>query len=112
MQHRMKLSEAPFKKIASGAKVIESRLYDDKRKIISLGDEIIFNENENPDNSVTTKVTGLLRYSTFKELFADHDPALFGEESREFLLDQISQFYPEDQQQQHGVIGIRLELID
>lgn len=62
MQHQMKLSTEPFNQIASGAKVIESRLYDEKRQQIALGDEIEFSENDHPENKARTKVTGLLRY--------------------------------------------------
>ena len=65
----MKLATEPYNKIASGKKVIESRLFDDKRKQITIGDKIVFSENDKPENSVTTEVKGLLRYRTFKELF-------------------------------------------
>ena len=112
MQHKMKLSSEPFGKIAGKEKVIESRLYDEKRQQISIGDEIEFSENENPEHVVNTRVKGLLRYALFKELFADHDPSLFGEKSREFLLDQIKQFYSDEDEQKYGVVGIRIEVID
>ena len=108
----MKLASEPFNKIASGVKVIESRLFDEKRQQISIGDEIEFSENENSDNKEKTVVKGLLRYQTFKELFADHEPALFGEESRDFLLSQIKSFYSAEDERKYGVIGVRLELID
>lgn len=111
-QHQMKLATEPYNKIASGKKVIESRLFDDKRKQITIGDKIVFSENDKPENSVTTEVKGLLRYQTFKELFADHEPSFFGEESRVFLLNQIKQFYSDDDEQKYGVVGIRLQLLD
>lgn len=112
MQHHMKLSSEPFKKIASGAKVIESRLYDEKRQSINIGDKIEFSENDHPENIARTQVIGLLRYQTFKELFADHEPSLFGEESCEFLLNQIKHFYSDEDEQEFGVVGIRIALID
>lgn len=112
MQHQMKLATEPYNNIASGKKLIESRLYDEKRQQISIGDQIIFSENDKPENSVTTVVKGILRYQTFRELFADHDPALFGEESRDFLLTQIKSFYSDEDEQKYGVVGVRLELID
>lgn len=111
-QHQMKLATAPYNNIASGKKLIESRLFDEKRQQINIGDQIIFSENDKPENSVTTKVMGLLRYQTFKELFADHDPSLFGEDSLDFLLNQIKQFYSDEDEQRYGVVGIRLELLD
>lgn len=108
----MKLATAPYNNIASGKKLIESRLFDEKRQIISIGDTITFSENDNPENNVTTVVKGLLRYQTFKELFEDHEPSLFGEESRDFLLNQIKQFYSDEDEQKYGVVGIRLQLPD
>jgi ASC-1-like (ASCH) protein len=111
-QHQMKLATEPYNKIASGKKVIESRLFDEKRQQISIGDQIIFSENHKPENNVTVVVKGLLRYQTFKELFADHDPFLFGEESRDFLLTQIKEFYSDEDEQKYGVVGMRLQLLD
>lgn len=108
----MKLATEPYNSIASGKKVIESRLFDEKRQKISIGDQIVFSENDKPENNVTTVVKGLLHYQTFKELFADYDPALFGEKSRDFLLTQIKQFYSDEDEQKYGVIGIRLQLLD
>ena len=112
MQYQMKLATEPFNKIASGTKLIESRLFDEKRQQLSIGDQIVFSENENPENTVTIVVKGLLRYQTFKELFADHDPSLFGEDSKDFLLAQIKSFYSDEDEQKYGVVGVRLELVD
>ena len=111
-KHQMKLATEPYNNIALGRKVIESRLFDEKRQQITIGDRIVFSENDKPENSVTTVVKGLLRCQTFQELFADHDLALFGEESRDFLLDQVKQFYSDEDEQKYGVIGIRLQLLD
>lgn len=110
-KHEMKLAAEPFQKILSGPKVIESRLYDEKRQKIALGDEIEFTKNENPQQRVITRVVGLFRYRSFKDLFFDHDPKLFGEESRELLLNQIKQFYSDEDERIFGVIGLRLEKI-
>ena len=108
----MNLSSEPFGKIARKEKVVESRLYDEKRQAIQLGDEIEFSENDNPENKVQTRVIGLLRYQTFENLFADHDPSLFGGESADFLLHEIKQFYSDEDEQKYGVVGIRIEVID
>ncbi len=111
MLHQMKLSAEPFGKIARGEKVIESRLYDDKRWKLSIGDEIEFSENEHPENKVLARVVGLLRYKSFRDLFAENEPALFGGDSREFLLRQIRQFYSEEDEKKYGVLGLRIAVI-
>jgi ASC-1-like (ASCH) protein len=111
-KHQMKVATGQYNNIASGKKVIESRLFDEKRQQISIGDVIIFSENDKPENYVTTVVKGLLHYQTFEELFADHNPSLFGEEDKDFLLKQIKQFYSDEDEQKYGVVGIRIQLLD
>ena len=110
MQHKMKLSSKSFGKIARKEKVIESRLYDEKRQLIRLGDEIEFSENDKPETKVSARVIGLLRYQSFKDLFRDHEPALFGGEDRAFLLNEIKSFYSDEDEQKYGVVGVRIEV--
>jgi len=111
-QHHMKLATEPYNNIASGKKVIESRLFDEKRQKISVGDTIVFSENDKPENSVTALVKGLLQYPTFSELFSNHESSLFGEESKDFLLKQIKQFYSDEEEQKYGVVGIEIQVVD
>ncbi len=42
MEHEMMLAPEPFKKIKSGQKTIELRLYDEKRRALTVGDQICF----------------------------------------------------------------------
>jgi ASC-1-like (ASCH) protein len=112
MQHKMKLSSEAFGKIARKEKVVESRLYDEKRQTIQLGDEIEFSENDKPENVVRVRVIGLLRYQVFQDLFRDHEPTLFGGERRDFLLQNIKSFYSDENEQKYGVVGVRIEVID
>lgn len=109
----MKLGHEPFVAISEGRKAIESRLYDEKRQHIAIGDEIIFSESKNPENTIRTRVIDLLRYPTFKELFSKHDSKLFGgERNQDKLLEQIKQFYSDADEQKYGVVGIQIALID
>lgn len=108
--HQLKLATEPFDAIVSGNKTIESRLYDDKRQKIQLGDEIVFTNRDNPSQTTTTKVVGLLRYATFHDLFSHNDPQKFGGESIEWLENQISEFYSIEDQRLYGVVGIEFIL--
>jgi len=108
--HQMRLSLAPFGKIEKGKKVIESRLYDEKRQQINVGDEVIFVCEDSSERTLKTKVTDLYRYKTFEELFSAFSPKLFGGESREQLVEEIRSFYPQEKEQQYGVVGIRIEI--
>ena len=42
MKHIMHLDNGSFNSIKNGTKTIEMRLFDDKRKEMSIGDEITF----------------------------------------------------------------------
>ena len=107
--HALQLATVPFDAIVGGQKTIESRLYDEKRQLIQLGDEIIFTNREATDQTVTVKVVGLLRYETFGLLFSHNQPSKFGGESVEWLENQINEFYSIDEQRENGVIGIEFE---
>ena len=109
--HQLKLATEPFNAITSGNKTIESRLYDEKCQKIQLGDEIVFTNRDNPSQTNTVKVVGLLRYATFHDLFSHNDPRKFGDESIEWLENQISEFYSIEDQQLYGVVGIEFILI-
>ena len=107
--HSLQLATEPFNAIVSGLKTIESRLYDEKRQLIEIGDELVFTNREDIDSTVTVRVVGLLRYETFHDLFDHNDPAKFGGESVEWLENQINEFYSIDEQRKNGVIGIEYE---
>jgi ASC-1-like (ASCH) protein len=100
----------PFQAIKAGNKTIESRLYDEKRQKIKIGDTLIFINREASEQKVEAKVVGLLHYATFKELFTHNIPAKFGGASAEWLLSQIEEFYSIEDQSEHGVIGIEFQI--
>ena len=107
--HNLQLAAEPFQAILSGRKTIESRLYDEKRRLIHPGDLLIFINRDNPKETIEARVTGLLKYDTFHNLFSSNDPAKFGGPSVEWLESQINEFYIFDAQLRYGVIGIVFE---
>ena len=108
--HQLKLATEPFNAIISGNKTIESRLYDTKRQKIQIGDQIIFTNRDNSEQTVTAEVVGLLRYATFRDLFSHNNPRKFGGDNVEWLENQISEFYSLSDQLENGVIGIEFEI--
>lgn len=108
--HHMKLKSAPFAMIARGEKTIESRLYDEKRQTIALGDSIIFTNTDDDTQALTVKVIGLLRYATFEAMFTHNDPAKFGGTNATELVTALKEYYSEDAQRHYGVLGIEIEL--
>ena len=104
----MKLALVPFEQIANGEKVIESRLYDEKRQQVSVGDHIEFSCIDDSARKINTEVRALYQYKSFDDLFFDFPPAYFGGSSKEELLTAIKKFYSEEDQETYGVVGIRL----
>lgn len=108
--YRMKLAKEPFEKIVSGQKIIETRLYDEKRQQLNVGDYIEFIQSDEPTKIILTKVKALYRYSSFDDLFSDFPPEYFGGVSKEELIGEIRKFYSAEEEQKYGVVGIKIEL--
>lgn len=114
MIHEMKLQPEYYNFILNGTKRIEIRLHDEKRQSIKLGDTIKFLKEPELSESFNAKVTGLLRYNSFKDMFKDFDISILSDKSmtKEELIKVLEQFYTKEKQEQYGVLGIRIELID
>ena len=62
--HRMKLSEPWYTYVKEGKKNIEGRIYDAKRKLLKIGDKIIFTD-ENNDNEIEKEIIHLKIFENF-----------------------------------------------
>lgn len=110
----MNLSFKPFGRIKRGTKVIEVRLFDNKRKSIKVGDSITFFKLPELNESIKTKVTKLSRFNSFKELFSFFGTKPFGHPKNITLKEQIlgmREIYSKEKEKQLGVLGIHLKLI-
>lgn len=107
----MNLQPKYFDFIKDGTKRIELRLYDEKRRSIQLGDIIEFAKSD--DEKFKVEVVGLLRYSSFADLFEDFDISILADSSmtKQELLEVLGEFYSEEKQAEFGVIGIRIKII-
>ncbi len=115
MTHHMKLQSDPFKKISSGRKTIELRLYDEKRQRIRPGDTIIFSNLENPNATVSVTVLKLFCFRNFTELFASLPLEKCGYSEAELPSASASDmniYYSEEDQRRYGVVGIEIALIE
>lgn len=111
MTHQMNLQDRYYRYILHGTKRIELRLNDTKRQQIHIGDIITFSDSQK--HSFQARVKGLLHYQTFAELFEDFDIELLADKSmtKPELLSVLSGFYTPELQNQHGVLGILLEIL-
>lgn len=114
MNHTMKLMRDPFERIAKGKKVIEVRLFDDKRKKIKLGDIITFFELPNLKKSIKTEVIGLSKFKDFKTLFEVFGTKPFGHPKDMLVGEQVTgmmEVYSKEDEKTFGVLGIHIRLV-
>lgn len=109
--HELSLTTEAFAAISSEKKTIEPRLCDDKCRKIKVGDEIVFVDRGRPWRTLHAQVTDLLRYDSFSDLFKSTEAGRFGKDSVEELIEQVNEFYSEDDQKKAGVIGIEFEVL-
>jgi ASC-1-like (ASCH) protein len=108
----MKLNSAPFEIIKSGQKTIELRLYDEKRQLIKIGDEIIFT-NTATEESIHTQVLNLHRFDSFAELYKFLPLLKCGYTSEDVgsaTPVDMEQYYSLVEQEKYGVVGIELTI--
>ena len=109
----MKLLPTPFEQIRSGSKTIEMRLYDEKRQLVKIGDEITFTNLGNENETVTAKVTALHIFDSFKELYSSLPLAKcgYGPSDTPSHTD-MEKIYPKEKQEKYEAVGIEIELLN
>ncbi len=111
MIHQMKLKNDPFERIKSGKKIIEIRLYDEKRRKIKENDYIEFTNLENGE-LIKVKVIKLHLFNTFKELFDNFDNSYFGhDKNEEISYERMYDYYTREEEKELGVVGIEIKLV-
>ena len=109
----MKLNPAPFEMIKSGQKTIELRLYDEKRQLINVGDEIVF-INTVTGEMLQTKVLKLHRFDSFADLYKSLPLLKCGYTSENVgsaTPADMEQYYSVDEQKKYGVLGIEIKVL-
>ena len=106
----MRLQPLPFAQIRDGTKTIETRLYDEKRRTIAVGDTIEFSNLDDPDQNVTVRVLALLNFKTFSDLFDAFPAEAFGGKDKDDLMG-IYKYYAKEDEEKYTVLGIKIEPI-
>lgn len=112
MKHNMNLNNEPYNIICYGKKDIEMRLYDKKRKLINIGDIITFTNRDTLD-TFDVEVINLYKYNSFKELYDNFDKTRLGYEEYETAKpEDMGKYYPKEEMEEYGVVGIEIKKID
>lgn len=112
--HIMNLNPSPFEMIQEGNKTIELRLYDEKRKLISVGDVITFTNSADSDDTLCVKVIDLYIFNSFDELYKSV-PLMECGYTKENIDTaspcDMEKYYSKEMQQRYGVVAIKISLI-
>lgn len=107
---KMNLNREPFEMIKSGGKTVELRLSDEKRRGIHVGDIVEFDcESE----TLRVKVVDLYRADSFRDLFRRfpmNEMGFDGSESVEEGAASMREYYSEEKETEHGVLGIKIKI--
>ncbi len=110
MIHNMNLNNEPFELIKSGSKTIELRLNDEKRRLLNVGDEILFNNRSN-NEKLLVSIIDLHKYDSFKSLYKDFDKVSLGYKEYEISDPRdMNEYYSKEDEERYGVVGIELKL--
>ncbi len=104
----MRLHAQPFGRIKSGTQVIESRLNDEKRQEIKVGDHIIFSLRPDFVEKVEVEVVELIHAPTFSELFMSRPLSEFGTDSLD-KVETMYEYYSKEDEAKYGVLGIKFK---
>ena len=108
--YKMHLYREPFEMIRDGRKNIELRLFDEKRRRISIGDVIEF---ECDDEKLSAKVVDLWQSESFEKLFCDFPIGGMGfgdENDPSKMAEAMRSYYSAENEEKYGVLGIKIKL--
>ena len=112
MKYNMKLNNEPFNLIKNGTKTVELRLNDEKRKLLNIGDEIEFTNITNGEK-LSVDIINLHKYPSFEELYKHFDKISLGYAEDEIADPKdMEQYYPQDKQEEYGVLGIEIKVLE
>ncbi len=108
----MKLREPYFSLIKNRRKIYEIRLNDEKRRLLSVGDKLVFVRDPEGDAEISCEVAELLHFKSFEECFAalPLDKVGFAGMTCDSAVTQMREFYSNDDELRWGVVAIKVDL--
>lgn len=108
MTHQMTLCDGPFRMVEAGTKTVELRLYDEKRRLVRVGDEILFRHAQT-DETCRCFVREVRVFPDFAELYRHYTKTEMGYTENETAdPDDMLLYYQKDDIARLGVVAIRI----
>ena len=109
----MRLNPEPFEYIKQRKQKYETRVLDEKRQKINIGDTIIFYKRPEQKESITVDVINIIKAKNFEELYSKLDPkdanwpaTYTPKDCAESML----QFYSLEEQLEYGVVSYEIKV--
>jgi ASC-1-like (ASCH) protein len=112
MIHEMRLDPIQFDEVYSGLKLVESRLNDEKRRQLHIGDTIKFYKRPDCVKEVEVRVVELHHYKNIKELVDSTPLEYWGPrfKNKQALRD-AKWHYNSDEIEKYGLLAIYIKRI-
>lgn len=108
--HYMNLCPGPFELIENRTKTIEMRLNDEKRKLLKIGDLLIFTNTETKKELIT-EIIDLKTFNSFDELYVKYPKKALGYKDSEIANPKdMNEYYTDENIIKYGTLAIEISL--
>lgn len=110
----MTLGAKLFELVRVEQKTVELRVNDEKRRLVKVGDTIIFTNQEDKDATVEVLVIGLKHAPSFYELLNAIDLHLCGypeNTTHAEAVEAVRRYYSEAEEREYGVVAIEIKAL-
>ena len=105
---QMNLYPEPFDLIKAGSKTVEMRLFDEKRRKLSVGGLIVF-ANTKSKEELIAEIVELKQFDSFESLYADYKKTDLGYKDDELAKSEdMLAYYSTEEIKKYGVVAIEL----
>jgi uncharacterized protein with HEPN domain len=106
---QMNLYPDPFGLIKAGSKTVEMRLFDEKRRKLSVGGLIVF-ANTKTKEELIAEIVELKQFDSFESLYVDYKKTDLGYKDDELAKpEDMLAYYSTEEIKKYGVVAIELK---
>lgn len=107
------LDEDIFEVVKNGTKNIECRLNDEKRRLLKIGDKLVFLKRPDDVEKIEAIVEDLKYYDNFNEIIKDYtiEEVYMKGYTKEEFIKLLERFYTNEDQNKYGVVAIKYKKV-
>ena len=107
--YQMNLYPEPFDLIKVGSKKVEMRLFDEKRRKLSIGGLIVFTNTKTKEDLIA-EIVDLKQFDSFESLYVNYKKTDLGYKDDEFAKpEDMLSYYSVEEINKYGVVAIELK---